>query len=79
MLDHGASAALWIITALMVIFPYSERTIHDWRNDMKSSKELRNTKEQGRIGYLVLYLMGAPVGLLLLLWVIFGNNLVTPG
>lgn len=35
--------------------------------------------ESGRVGYLVLYLMGVPVGLLLLLWVIFGNNLLTPG
>lgn len=35
--------------------------------------------ESGRIGYLVLYFLGAPIGLLLLLWVIFGNNLLTPG
>jgi hypothetical protein len=35
--------------------------------------------ESGRIGYLVLYLMGAPIGLLLLLWVIFGNNLIGAG
>lgn len=35
--------------------------------------------ESGRVGYLVLYLMGVPVGLLILLWVIFGNNLLTPG
>jgi hypothetical protein len=27
----------------------------------------------------VLYLMGVPVGVLLLLWVLFGNNLLTPG
>jgi hypothetical protein len=35
--------------------------------------------ESGRVGYLVLYLLGAPIGLLLLLWVIFGNNLIGPG
>ena len=35
--------------------------------------------EAGRVGYLVLYLMGAPVGLLLLLWVILGDNLFTAG
>jgi hypothetical protein len=35
--------------------------------------------ESGRVGYLVLYLMGVPVGVLLLLWVLFGNNLLTPG
>jgi hypothetical protein len=35
--------------------------------------------EAGRIGYLVLYLMGVPIGLLLLLWVILGNNLIGPG
>jgi hypothetical protein len=36
-------------------------------------------RESGRIGYLVLYLMGVPVGLLLLLWVILGDNLIGPG
>ena len=36
-------------------------------------------KESGRIGYLVLYLMGVPVGVLLLLWVLLGNNLIGPG
>jgi len=35
--------------------------------------------ESGRIGYLVLYLMGVPVGLLLLLWVLAGNNIFGPG
>jgi hypothetical protein len=35
--------------------------------------------ESGRIGYLVLYLMGVPVGILLLLWVLFGSNLIGPG
>ena len=35
--------------------------------------------ESGRVGYLVLYLMGVPVGVLLLLWVIFGNNLIGAG
>ncbi len=35
--------------------------------------------EAGLVGYLVLYLMGVPIGVLLLLWVLFGNNLVAPG
>ena len=35
--------------------------------------------EEGRVGYLVLYLMGVPVGLLLLLWVILGNSIFGPG
>lgn len=35
--------------------------------------------EAGRVGYLVLYLLGAPVGLLLVLWVIFGDNLIGRG
>ena len=35
--------------------------------------------ESGRVGYLVLYLMGVPVGLLLVLWVILGNNIFGPG
>jgi hypothetical protein len=35
--------------------------------------------ESGRVGYLVLYFMGVPIGLLLLLWVILGNNIFTNG
>lgn len=35
--------------------------------------------ESGRVGYLLLYLMGVPVGLLILLWVILGNNIFAPG
>lgn len=35
--------------------------------------------ESGRVGYLVLYMMGVPVGLLLLLWVFLGNNIFGPG
>ena len=35
--------------------------------------------ETGRVGYLVLYLLGAPVGLLLLLWVLLGNNIFGAG
>ena len=46
---------------------------------MKASITNQRAPEAGRIGYLVLWLMGAPVGLLLLLWVIFGNNLIGPG
>lgn len=37
------------------------------------------TNESGRVGYLVLYLMGVPVGLLLLLWVVLGNNIFGAG
>jgi hypothetical protein len=39
----------------------------------------RHERERGRVGYLVLYLLGAPVGLLILLWVLLGDNLITPG
>jgi hypothetical protein len=39
----------------------------------------RILNESGRVGYLVLYLMGAPLGLLLVLWVLFGDNLIGPG
>jgi hypothetical protein len=39
----------------------------------------RHEGESGRVGYLVLYLLGAPIGLLLLLWVLLGNNLIGAG
>ena len=35
--------------------------------------------ESGRIGYAVMYFMGVPIGLILLLWVILGNNIFTAG
>jgi hypothetical protein len=45
------------------------------------SKNLSHMRQaqKGRIGYLVLYFIGAPVGLLLVLWVILGNNIFGPG
>ena len=39
----------------------------------------RLSDESGRVGYLVMYLMGVPIGLLLLMWVILGNNIFGPG
>jgi hypothetical protein len=37
------------------------------------------TNQHGRVGYLVLYLMGVPIGLLLVMWVVLGNNIFGPG
>ena len=39
----------------------------------------RLDNESGRIGYAVMYFMGVPIGLILLLWVILGNNIFTAG
>jgi hypothetical protein len=39
----------------------------------------RLNDESGRVGYLIMYLMGVPIGLLLLMWVILGNNIFGPG
>lgn len=41
--------------------------------------EKQHYDQRGRVGYLVLWFMGAPITLLLILWVIFGNNLLTRG
>ena len=35
--------------------------------------------ESGKVGYLVLWLMGAPAGLLLILYLFLGNNLFGAG
>jgi len=35
--------------------------------------------ETGRVGYLVLYLLGTPIGIILLLWVLLGDNLIGAG
>ncbi len=40
---------------------------------------MERKEESGRVGYLVLYLMGVPIGVLLLLWVLLGNNILGPG
>ncbi len=37
------------------------------------------TAQQGRVGYLVMWLMGAPITLLLVLWVLLGDNIFGPG
>ena len=46
---------------------------------MKTTTLRRRENESGRVGYLVLYMLGAPVGLLILLWVLLGNNIFGPG
>ena len=53
--------------------------LRDAANEDERTAMRDRSHESGRIGYLVLYLMGVPVGVLLLLWVIFGNNLIGPG
>ncbi len=35
--------------------------------------------DDGKVGYLVLWLMGAPAGLLILLWLLLGNNIFGAG
>ncbi len=35
--------------------------------------------QNGKIGYLILWFMGAPVGLLLVLWLFLGNNIFGAG
>lgn len=46
---------------------------------MKNFLKSHNENEQGRIGYLLMYLMGAPITLLLLLWVFLGDNIFKAG
>jgi hypothetical protein len=38
-----------------------------------------NGMQQGRIGYFIMWLLGAPVGILILIWVILGDNIFAPG
>lgn len=35
--------------------------------------------DSGRIGYVVLWLMGAPITVLLILWAILGDNIFSAG
>lgn len=44
------------------------------RNPLKTISD-----ESGRVGYLVLYMMGVPFGVLVLLWFLLGDNLIGRG
>jgi hypothetical protein len=46
---------------------------------MASRKKDRGLGESGRIGYVILYFMGVPVGILLILWALLGDNLIGAG
>lgn len=46
---------------------------------VKWIKNARTEMQRGRVGYLLLWLMGAPVGLLLILWMFLGSNIIGPG
>jgi hypothetical protein len=35
--------------------------------------------QSGKIGYVILWLMGAPISLLVILWLILGNNIFGKG
>jgi hypothetical protein len=35
--------------------------------------------ESGRIGYVLLYFMGVPVGILLIMWALLGDNIIGAG
>jgi hypothetical protein len=43
-----------------------------------NNKKLNNN-ESGKIGYVVLWFLGAPVGLLVLMWLFLGNYIFGPG
>ncbi len=45
----------------------------------KNAKNDRILDESGRIGYVVLYFLGVPVGLLLLMWALLGDNIIGAG
>lgn len=56
-----------------------------WANHHRFSEliyegdECMKNIESGRIGYVVLWLLGAPAGLLFILWLFLGNNLIGHG
>jgi hypothetical protein len=54
-------------------------TLDAMRHAAHEEGSMDRASQHGRIGYLVLYLLGAPVGLLLLRWVILGDNLIGAG
>ena len=46
---------------------------------MLPSKSGDRLGESGRIGYVLLYFMGVPIGILLILWALLGDNLIGRG
>lgn len=50
------------------------------KEDIGGNMEKKLCKsESGRVGYLVLWMMGAPITVLLILWVLLGNNIFSAG
>ena len=66
----GERAVTQRALACLVVAGSLHRSMH-MTNDRKD--------EGGRIGYFVLYLMGVPLGVLLLLWALLGDNLIGRG
>lgn len=46
---------------------------------MDNQKTIGANSECGKIGYFVLYMLGAPVGILILLWAVLGDNIFSGG
>ncbi len=57
----------------------SETTGVERRETAPQEAIAARNSESGRIGYLFLYLLGAPIGLILLLWVVLGDNIFGAG
>jgi hypothetical protein len=72
-----ADGGFWCAARGPELAPSWNGSVERQRKGGFTMKHLDN--ESGRVGYLVLYFMGVPIGMILLLWVIFGNNLLTPG
>ena len=43
------------------------------------NSEMLSNNESGKVGYFVAWLLGAPVGLLIVLWLILGDNIFGAG
>jgi hypothetical protein len=65
--------AVWLAEA----FPLNRRS--NLEDCMSNNKHDSPKTEKGKIGYVILYFLGAPIGLLLILWLILGDNLIGPG
>jgi hypothetical protein len=75
---HGRPPVLSRLGAIVVL----AHGMHRGRVAMAIPEEARHMNrrnERGRVGYLVLYLMGVPLGVLIVLWLLLGNNLIGPG
>jgi hypothetical protein len=73
---HGLVVPIWWHDGCFLMVVTGSNSLPE---ESQGGRMQARNSESGRIGYLVLYLLGAPLGVLILLWVLLGDNVLTAG